>query len=426
MANTGLNPLSSMSSASTSHPSARFSLASFLADLRTAWAQMQRWPGVAALSPALPVRLLLADGKDAWWSVGVASARSITAPAQGTDFLALELPDDLVLLRTLALPTLEEAELRQAVALDVAEASPFPAEDRVWSFATRPLRAGTLEVLVAIASRRQVAQFIERSASRLPAGQSAEVWALQPPFAPIVLPGYAESRRQARALRSRRLAAALAVLAVGLMLAIAVTPTAQLRLRAIQAVQSMDALVKRTEPAVRQRAALTQTIDAATAMTDLLAQRSQPLQVLNLLTQTLPDDTSLLGLTLDGRKVSINGLTSDAAALMQILSARPEFRDVKAPTPAARPLGSTKDLFTIELTMAPPAGAAQAPAAAAPAGSAPMASASGAVSSSATSQVGAASGPAQGAPAPAAAPAAPQSGGASFGGATFGAPAGKP
>ena len=142
-----------------------------------------------------------------------------------------------------------------------------------------------------------------------------------------------------------------------------------------------------------------------------MARSPQPLRVLNLLTQSLPDDTSVLSLQVDGAKVTVNGLTGDAAALMQLLSTRAEFKDVKAPSPATRPLGSNKDLFTIELTMADPGPRSDAPPGAPAAASAtPMAPAA---SAAATANAGTPSA------APAAAPA-PTAGGATFGGATFG------
>ncbi|HMA07212.1 MAG TPA: PilN domain-containing protein, partial [Ramlibacter sp.] len=169
-----------------------------------------------------------------------------------------------------------------------------------------------------------------------------------------------------------------------------------------------------------------------------------PLLVTDLLTRVLPDDTSLLGLNIQGSKISITGSTSDAAALMQQLSARPELREVKAPTAATRPLGTSKDSFNIEFTLAsaPPPRvakpAAERPASSMPAASAAMSSSTGAPAAPAPSQwtgIPSPQVPAQAAPQPSAPPAVPQpsappaaqSGGASFGGgATFGAPAPAP
>jgi len=185
-------------------------------------------------------------------------------------------------------------------------------------------------------------------------------------------------------------------------------------MRAVQAVNAFDALNRKAEPALRQRAQLVRSADTATALKDVLAQRADPLYVMEVLTQALPDDTSLLGVQVQGAKVSINGVTGNAAALMQQLSARQEFRDVKAPVAATRPPGAPKDVFSIELTLVARAAA-------------PVAQA-GASAGTALSPLGI---PLPGAPASARAaspaPAAASTGGASFGGAAaFGGTAAAP
>ena len=73
----------------------------------------------------------------------------------------------------------------------------------------------------------------------------------------------------------------------------------------------------------------------------------------DLLTQALPDDTSLLNLQLQGLKVTMAGQTTNAAALMQHLSAQPGVRDVRAPSAATKPLGVTKESFSIEFMLDP-------------------------------------------------------------------------
>jgi general secretion pathway protein L len=408
-------------------------LASFAADLGAAWRRLQASPLFSWLTPSVPVRLDRPDGSHAFW---LASADGLTplpaGQAPASAFRATEIPEEHLLVRRIMLPALSESEIRQAVALDVAAASPFAAEDLVWAYSTRRAANGMVEAQVVLASRRQVGALVGQGAGA--GAATPEAWAWQPPFAPAVLPGFGEARRDAAARRGRRLAFGLVVGALVLAVAAALTPVLQLRMRAVEANRAMEALVKRTEPALKQRAALTEALDAGNALGEMLAQRSQPLLVLDLLTQALPDDTSLLGLTVQGNKITINGMTGNAAGLMQLLSAHSQFRDVKAPTAATRPLGSPKDLFTIELVLATPATAAggvtpaasaSAPAGAATASVAPAPAASAPVTGAPAAAAVAAPPP----PGPAAAAAAPpapapaRSGGASFGGASFGAPA---
>jgi general secretion pathway protein L len=75
--------------------------------------------------------------------------------------------------------------------------------------------------------------------------------------------------------------------------------------------------------------------------------------VLQLITEALGDDTSLLSLQVQGHKVSLTGQTANASALMKKLDSLPGLRDVRAPAPATKPLGATRESFTIEFSMDP-------------------------------------------------------------------------
>jgi len=75
--------------------------------------------------------------------------------------------------------------------------------------------------------------------------------------------------------------------------------------------------------------------------------------VLQLITEALGDDTSLLSLQVQGHKVSLTGQTVNASALMKKLDSLPGLREVRAPAPATKPLGATRESFTIDFTMDP-------------------------------------------------------------------------
>ncbi|RYH36524.1 MAG: hypothetical protein EON54_19450 [Alcaligenaceae bacterium] len=70
-----------------------------------------------------------------------------------------------------------------------------------------------------------------------------------------------------------------------------------------------------------------------------------------MLTKVLPDDTAVQSFKLQGRKVTVAGITGNASALMQLLGEQPGLRDVKAPSPATRLGASTKESFVIEFTL---------------------------------------------------------------------------
>jgi general secretion pathway protein L len=399
-------------------------------ELRAAWQQIQGWLVSAWLTPTVPVRLLRSTGEEQLWLVDITRAHpSGDKVVPSARFVAVELPEDDLLIRAITLPKLPAAELSQAVAIEVAGASPFPPEDLVWGYSTRPVAQDKLEVQIALASRKRISSYLEGIASRVPGQSSREVWAVPGQSAPIIFSGFGEQQRRTHAQARQRIAFGLVLLSLGLAICVALTPVAQARLRAMEAIQASETLAKRAEPLVRQRAALLRNVEKANSIKEITAQRADPLYVMDLLTRVLPDDTSLLSLQVQGSKIAINGSTSDAAALMQQLSAQPELRDVKAPTPATRPLGTTKDSFSIEFNLAPrpggvkaagsPGAPALAPALAAAAPAAPQLAASAAAPQSAAPATAATASPAA---APTTTPPATQYG-ASFGGATFGAPA---
>ncbi|MFT3817642.1 MAG: PilN domain-containing protein [Rubrivivax sp.] len=361
----------------------RFDAAALGELLLQPWRDLQRWPLFAWLSPQPAVRLLQADGAESLW-VGeqrrVAGERELRA----APFTAVELPAEQVLESRVTLPpAMAAADRDDALALQVRMASPFDPADLVWG-----ARAGHApgEWVALLASRRAVQGRLEAvSADGRRSGGPPEVWAFDGQGRPVVLRGFGEAARQRRSGRGRGLAAGLLLLALLLGLAAAVTPTVQLKLRAMQAARAEAELQRQLAPVLAQREALAKALSQLDALRELMGERVDPLAVLDLVTQAVPDDSFLQRLQLQGARVTLSGQTPNTAALMNRLSSQPQVRDVKAPAPATRALGGREN-FTIEFSLtpealrpvvgpvpavaAPASAAASAPAAAAPAASA--------------------------------------------------------
>ena len=77
----------------------------------------------ARLAPADPVLVLHADGSQSVW-LGDQKLQ-ITPGAKPPAFVAVEIPDDLLLHRTLDLPRLSQQDVEQAILLEVRGSSPF-------------------------------------------------------------------------------------------------------------------------------------------------------------------------------------------------------------------------------------------------------------------------------------------------------------
>jgi len=390
-------------------------MGAFWRDLLTAWQGMLEWPVLSWLWPQLVVRLYLPTGEQAVCR-GPSSAPDLAAPGvTGSARLqAVVLPESLLLRKTLSLPRLQSAELLSALRLEVQNLTPFAPDDLVWTHDVTPGEDGLLQVQLALSSRRLINQHLQAALPQL-VPQVAEVWLTRTAGAGfLVLPGFGDARRQRQNLGWRWASALLALLALMIAAAMALTPTVKLYFKVVQANLAMASLQQKAAPAIAQREALVRISEQLSSLAALAGKPIPPLQALKRITEALPDDTSLLGLQIQGLKVNISGQTGNAAALMKQLGATPGLHDVKAPAPATKPLGAPKETFTIEFMLDPapapvlftapatPASATASAPTATHAGSAPASASVPAKPSSApTAAVSSASAPAKSASAPA-------------------------
>ncbi len=323
-------------------------------ELRQSWQQLNQSPMVSWLTPEPPVRLLQADGRQSVWRGSEGAGSAAAQSVGGTSFIAIELPQERVLQRSLNVPAaMSAADLARAIALEARTSSPFAMHDLVWGCRVHAFRRGICQVDMALASKRQVAQYLTEQADRFKAVAVPEIWVLSSHGLPLVLQGFGEGVRHAFAVRRRRLGYGLLALALALGMALAATPTLQLRARALEAVAQYEALAARVAPVVRQREQLLQSAEHMNALAELLTERMEPLRVLEKLTEVLPDDTALQSFRLQGTKVTLGGLTSNTASLLQLLGEQPGLREVRSPSAATRAGLSGKENFSIELNLDP-------------------------------------------------------------------------
>lgn len=325
-------------------------------EVRQPWQQLSRSPLLAWLSPAEPVTLVHTEqGQSVWMG-----DRLVAAPRRiQNSAVAIELPEDLVLRRVLRVPVMGDADMASAAELEAHAHSPFAVQDLVWGYCrVQSPGEGMREIEIAMASRRLVAQHLAALAAHAASlgPHQPEVWVRSSTQRkPIVLGGYGEARRYVRQKRGRIVGYVLLGLILVLLCGMAITPTAQLRLRAIEAVHAYDDIVHRTTSIVERRDALMQSVEKLDALSHMLSGRIEPLKVLDRLTQVLPDDTAVQSFKLQGVKVTIAGDTGNASVLLQKLGEQPGLSDVKAPTAAVRMQGAVKETYAIEFTVDPQA-----------------------------------------------------------------------
>ena len=335
------------------------------------------------VAPGETVLLLHHDGAESIWRGG--SRLPDVAGIKKPKFVAVQVPEDLVLRRSLVLPRMSELHRAEALLLEVRSNSPFPEEDLAWGSLVREMDGGRQQVDLVITSRRHLAGFLrDRWPELAAAARQPELWAWSGQDSPVVIQGYGEIHRLHDAAVGRRWNWALAGVALALATMAAITPTIQLRMRALEAVDAMDAVMRRVAPLVRKRDELAVLNDQVRALDLIAAERVDPAGVMEHLTRILPDDTYLYGLDVQKTKITASGHTVDASAVLQKLSLDPRLKNVRAPMAVTRQFGATKEAFVIEFIMEPRVAAGNpAPVAAAVIPQVPAVSASGAPASAA-------------------------------------------
>ena len=339
------------------------SLQLFGLDLRALWQEFRAsWRAVAQsrylawLTPAVPVRVLRADGSQLWWHGDPQSSRKAQT-GRKAEFEAIEVSESLVLRKRLRMPDMPHAEIVQAAELEARAASPFDPNDLAWGCHAADAAEGGRPVEIVVASRAQVARYVDGQRPRLTLapGAQPEVWVYPGDGSdePIILSGWGEQRRQRVGVRHRRMAYALIAAALVIAVALAITPSLQLRSRSLEAIAAFDGIQHETTATVAQRDVFTRSVDRLQVLRGMLAERIDMLQLMTALTNALPDDTYLQSAQTQGLKVTLRGLTADAAVLMQTLSAVPGFKEVRAPVPATRAPGANADNFQIEVQLDP-------------------------------------------------------------------------
>lgn len=329
-----------------------------LRQLRSDWSsalnQMARWPVLRWLTPVYVTRIKTANGETADYVERQEQVVVKQSRPQKVRFFGFLLPQNLVLWHTMALPRLAGDASQAAIELEVKSLSPFVSDDLVWAHtALIPAAQGSTTQIV-IASRKIIAQHIALIESPPPRLDSVEIWATLPQGDSLfVLKGFGEKKRRELSARWRVVNLFLVFMLAAIGFAAAVTPTAQLRLRAIKAAQDYQQLGVLAAPALQQRDLLVRFEQQTTALQAQLTQGLKPELILLRITKLLPDDTYVTQLQAKGDKFKLTGQTPNTAALMQQLGAQAGVKDVRAPNPAVKPRGAERETFNIEFTLDP-------------------------------------------------------------------------
>ncbi len=317
------------------------------------WRELHRSRFFAWLTPEVPVDVLRLDGRRELW-LGSKPLALAQQPKDTPRFFAVELPESMLLRRPVRMPAMSAAELSAAASLEAHSVSPFPAQDLSWGYVVRESNDRRMEIDLVLASRKQIERFLVSQPHAQPTGAPPEVWALSPNgHSPAILGGFGEQTRQSYVARLRSREYRLLAVAAVVLVAIAITPTLQIRQRSLQAASRFAELQNRTAALTQSREQLVKTRENLLAFHELAGNAADPLAVLDMLTRILPDDAYLRSFQFQDNKATVSGEANNAAALMSRLSEVAGVSDVRAPGAATRSIGAQKENFTIEFMAAP-------------------------------------------------------------------------
>ena len=353
----------------SSSPNARFfgmDVGKWPAQCRAAAALLLRSSWLRGLTPAVRVRLHLADGRTSLWDMAHGQAHAVPqADPASVQADAIELPQADALQRELVLPALPDAQLADAIDLEVGAISPFPRAQTIAGYRAQAIGPDRVRVHLALTSRQQLERLLPGATGANAAVPQPEVWVLssdQPEapgdgasatLSPIVLRGFGEAQREGLVRRGRRQRLGLLLLAGALLAALAITPVLRERARAIAATQAFDVLRAEVAPQLAQREALQHRADQHGKLRQQVHDQAAPLLTLELLTRLLPDSAWLHSVQIEGAKVTLSGDADDTAALVQRLSAQQGVHGVRLPSPVTRSPGAAKEAFVIEMELDP-------------------------------------------------------------------------
>jgi general secretion pathway protein L len=258
------------------------------------------------------------------------------------------LPQGDVLIRRVELPSMADRSLHDALELQIDRLSPFTANTARIAYRRvgHDHEAGKLAVEVAIVPNVRI-EPLERRLQALglkPGAIDIEDAAGGPSGFDLRKPPSADERRRTRVLN---LSLAL-IAAVVWVLALNAWGNAGESERA-----SWNARIAELRPAAERSAAIRRRVEALIEPI-AIANAHDPARTLNVLdqlTRILPNDTRVLDFKLDGTRIEIAGLTSNAPDLIGKLEAAPAFKGVKFVSPVMRRAETTQDRFEIAMEL---------------------------------------------------------------------------
>ncbi|WP_456373485.1 PilN domain-containing protein [Thiolapillus sp.] len=263
--------------------------------------------------------------------------------------LVLMLPAPWVLSRTVVLPAAAAENLRQVLGFELDRLTPFAADQVYFDYQLLPRESAgdMLSVAVALVPRKRVDGWLEklRGAGIPVDAMTAAALGEEANLLPAEMRARPELKRLA-------LNALPVVLVLVLLAGALVLPLWQKRELASSLQQKENALRAKAAEVMKIRETLDKELQAVQKISGQWQSAPPVLDILQVLTNLLPDDTSLQRLEIKGDELVINGTSGQASSLIGLLQKAPGFDNPHFLSPVTQQRG--KELFNLSATIVMP------------------------------------------------------------------------
>jgi general secretion pathway protein L len=275
-------------------------------------------------------------------------SKALTSPL----FKALIVPEKLVLSKRVVLPKEVEADLTEAMALEVESSSPFASDDTCYGWRIVGRDAANIDLCLVIASRGSLERFIseQQGATQSALPSDLELWA-QINGDSILLQGFGEQSRLKMYYKTLNgLFLKFAGISLGAML-VASMPALILSINASQLRDHLLETQKQTARATALRNELVAVEDRVLAARKAAGSRVSYDHWLNLIAARTPDTVFLTRLAMEEDRLTISGMAVNAAEYQTELANSGFFSDLTAPSAFTRDSRTGKERFTLTMRM---------------------------------------------------------------------------
>jgi general secretion pathway protein L len=266
--------------------------------------------------------------------------------------IAIEIPQDRILTKRIALPAMAKRDLERILRFEIARHFPFPAERVYFRHRVIPRASaenGTIAVEIVAVAREVVDEILGALAAAGVRASSVGL-AAGPGTPPLDLTIAGLARGERLTLIERVLLLSLAALAI----AAAAAPVIDNRLRIAAAEQELAALQPQAQAALDRRDKQKSAAAALAGPLRLAAARPAVVAVLDALTRAVPDGSYLTALSLTGRELLVDGLSPSAAESALALERSHAFANIVFRAPITRDPESGLEHFALGAAVVEP------------------------------------------------------------------------